>query len=121
MLSIIEFIASKMKEYRIGTFDTDMVLMEVSAGASKDVGQSGQFVFLVSFSTDNGSASGRMVSSDNGVELTPAVMNTQAFKYQKFRGTTTVRNTASDNTLYVEAVIVTPIMCQSDQCEAKKM
>lgn len=115
MWNVVDYIAKKMEEYKIKNYDTDTVLLEVPAASSKDVGQSGQFVFLASFSTDDGKAMGKMVSADNGVELTPSVINTQVFKYQKFKGATTVRNITSGaeaNTLYVEAVIVTPIACR---------
>jgi len=109
---LLAYINQKMAEKGVKDYDVTVELITIAASSTETIPNDNDYRFLANaFMSGSDPMSGSIISDNAALNLTPLVLNTGYYKHiNLYHGRVDVTNNSTTDTLYVEFLIVTPLI-----------
>ncbi len=110
-MELLAWVEKTMKDNGIDVYNIYPTLITVDPGDTAEIFQANDYYFLINaFSSTGLPIDGEITSAQNAIALKPITMLTQCYKHQAFRGNINIVNNDPVQTLYVEMLVISPIV-----------
>jgi|GEM_PF-1745088 len=113
---LLEYVKQKMLELGIKNYDTRVSLTEVAKESTSEISAENDYLFFANaFTNGSNPIDGYIIGNSMALVITPAINQTIFYKHQHyFTGKVKIKNNDTVDKMYVEFLIVTPVITHND-------